>query len=255
MLEDGDYDRGAVNVVQRIGDTIRRPTGPWTPAVHALLAHLESHDFPYAPRPLGLDADGREILGFLPGKAALNPWPPVLRTDAGIVALATMVRAYHTAVQGFVPPPNARWFVPEVAWQPGQIIRHGDWGPWNTIWQEERLVGLIDWDFCEPGTCLEELAQVAWYCVPLRGADRIGGAGFTEMPNLRARLHLLCATYDTTPALVVAALTVLQRKEMLRTTTLAQRGLYPWTHFRARGDVEEFTAEAAWLTAHTAALV
>lgn len=29
--------------VVRIGDTVRRPSGAWTPAVHALLRHLEDH--------------------------------------------------------------------------------------------------------------------------------------------------------------------------------------------------------------------
>ena len=38
--------------VVRIGDTVRRPAGPWTPAVHALLGHLHATGFPGAPRPL-----------------------------------------------------------------------------------------------------------------------------------------------------------------------------------------------------------
>jgi hypothetical protein len=33
---DGGNAGGAV----RVGDTVRRTAGPWTPAVHALLAHL-----------------------------------------------------------------------------------------------------------------------------------------------------------------------------------------------------------------------
>jgi hypothetical protein len=55
---DGGNTGGAV----RIGDTVRRTAGAWTPAVHALLAHLESKGFPGAPRPRGLDESGREIL-------------------------------------------------------------------------------------------------------------------------------------------------------------------------------------------------
>jgi hypothetical protein len=29
------------NGVVCVGDTVRRPSGPWTPAVHALLTHVE----------------------------------------------------------------------------------------------------------------------------------------------------------------------------------------------------------------------
>ena len=39
----------------RVGDTVRRPAGPWTPAVDALLRHLEDVGFPGAPRALGRD--------------------------------------------------------------------------------------------------------------------------------------------------------------------------------------------------------
>src|SRR5262249_49783642 len=42
-------------------DTVRRPAGPWTPAVHALLTHLHAAGFHGAPRPLGIDEHGREI--------------------------------------------------------------------------------------------------------------------------------------------------------------------------------------------------
>ncbi|HKW77884.1 MAG TPA: aminoglycoside phosphotransferase family protein, partial [Candidatus Limnocylindria bacterium] len=52
----------------RVGDTVRRRTGPWTPAVHALLRHLEKRGFP-APRVRGIDERGREILGYIEGEA------------------------------------------------------------------------------------------------------------------------------------------------------------------------------------------
>ena len=52
--------------VVRVGDTVRRPAGPWTPAVHALLNHLHAVGFPGAPRAHGLDDQGREVLDFVP---------------------------------------------------------------------------------------------------------------------------------------------------------------------------------------------
>src|SRR5205814_3427448 len=57
--------------VVRIGATVRRPTGPWTPAVHALLGHLADVGFDGAPRVLGFDDAGREILEYIEGEV---PW-------------------------------------------------------------------------------------------------------------------------------------------------------------------------------------
>jgi hypothetical protein len=43
---------------ERLGDEVHSATGPWTPAVRALLRYLESAGFEAAPRVLGLDEDG-----------------------------------------------------------------------------------------------------------------------------------------------------------------------------------------------------
>jgi hypothetical protein len=58
---DGGRAGGAV----RVGDTVCRASGPWTPAVHALLSHLAGQKFAGSPRPLGTDRQGREMLTFL----------------------------------------------------------------------------------------------------------------------------------------------------------------------------------------------
>ena len=70
---DGGNTGGAV----RDGDTVRRAAGPWTPAVHALLTHLAAKNFPGAPRPLGFDNQGREVLTFIEGETvgSRKPWP------------------------------------------------------------------------------------------------------------------------------------------------------------------------------------
>ena len=53
--------------VVRIGDTVRRTPSEATPAVHDLLRHLEAKGFDGAPRALGFDEHGREVLSFIDG--------------------------------------------------------------------------------------------------------------------------------------------------------------------------------------------
>ena len=52
---------GDLNLVVRVGDSVRRPLGSWSSAVHALLRHFELVGFDGAPRFLGIDDQGREI--------------------------------------------------------------------------------------------------------------------------------------------------------------------------------------------------
>ena len=51
--------------VLRIGDHVHRPAGSWTPAVRALLRHLEAVGSRYAPRAVGTDDHGRAGVGTL----------------------------------------------------------------------------------------------------------------------------------------------------------------------------------------------
>jgi hypothetical protein len=153
-LTGGNVSAGVV----RVGDTVRRPAGPWTPAVHALLEHLHSVGFRGAPRPLGLDERGREVLEFIPGDV---PWPgriDLLEPDAAVVAVGRLVRGFHDAVAGFAPPPEAVWRVLIPA-DGAEIIAHHDLAPWNLVagprW------AFIDWDTAAPGTRLWDLAYTA----------------------------------------------------------------------------------------------
>ncbi|MFB7633573.1 hypothetical protein ACFC0M_21895 [Streptomyces sp. NPDC056149] len=132
-----------MTVVRRVGGTIRRPVGAWTPAVHGLLTHLESVGFTRAPRVLGTEGTD-EVLSLLHGEPAFTPWPATLRSTAGIGELGIWLRDYHDAVRDFCPPADAHWQGQECEWRPGMIIRHGDLGPWNSTWSGDRLSGFID---------------------------------------------------------------------------------------------------------------
>jgi len=130
----------------------------------------------------------------------------------------------------------------------GQIIRHGDLGPWNTLWQGDRLTGLIDWDFAEPGLPLTDLAQLALYWVPLRGEEHWREAGFPDRPEFAHRLSVLCDAYGSfTATEVVFAIEQLQQTSIDEIAERAALGLYPWTMFRDKGEIERTRFEIEWL--------
>ncbi|MFI0242308.1 phosphotransferase [Streptomyces sp. NPDC016845] len=254
MIEDGSADRGSVMTVRRIGATIRRPTGAWTPAVHALLSHLEAVGFSRAPRALGTDgADA--VLSLLYGEPAFTPWPEALRSSHGVGELGRWLRCYHDAVRTFRPPPDAYWQGQEEEWRPGMVIRHGDLGPWNSIWNGGRLAGFIDWDFAAPGHAVDDVAQLAWYAVPLRPLEQQRRASVTGSSTLRARLDVLCAAYGERPRAVIEALDALQSREAARIERLGRQGTEPWATFLARGDASEMLAEQCWIRSEGDALL
>src|SRR5207245_2859525 len=88
--------------VMRVGATVRRPVGPWTPAVHALLNHLHAVGFDGAPRVLGLDDAGREILEYIPGEVAWDErHHQLLGADQAVQQAGALLRRFHDAVADF----------------------------------------------------------------------------------------------------------------------------------------------------------
>ena len=84
---------GNISTASKVGDTVRRGTGPWTPAVHALLRHLERVGFDGAPRVLGTDERGREILSYVPGVTPDRASPEAV-TEQTLAEVGRLLRRY-----------------------------------------------------------------------------------------------------------------------------------------------------------------
>jgi len=88
---------------------VRRRTGPWAPAVHALLGHLAPR-VPHIPRFLGFDEQGREVLSYLPGQVTNTDTSTSVLTPGQITGLTRWTRDFHSAVAGFSHPGAWRFF-------------------------------------------------------------------------------------------------------------------------------------------------
>jgi Phosphotransferase enzyme family len=239
---------GFVNDVFRVASTVRRTAGPWTAAVHAVLRHLEAVGFVESPRVLGIDDRGREVLTFIEGETlGWSDWPEVMLGGDGIAQLGKLLRRFHEAVRGFRPPEGARWRNP-LAPQDGEVIRHGDFSPFNSVWHADRLVGLIDWDFAQPGDAISDLAYLAWYAVPLADDRRVREYGFADGMDRSQRLRALCTSYGGHgPREVVAEAIRIIDLERVQTEELARRGIQPWVRFATDGNPAAFVAAATWI--------
>lgn len=190
---------GHMTKVVRLGGTVRRDTGPWTPAVHSLLRHLEHVGFDGTPRLLGTDHEGREILTYIDGDAGFFSADRVVPTDLWsnrtLIGAAAMLRRYHDATVGLVLPAGVQWHRVESSSSPGEVICHNDFAPYNCIFRNGDLVGVIDFDSAAPGSRLWDLAYAAYTFVPLYCDDNCRAVGLVEPPNRGHRLRLFCDSY------------------------------------------------------------
>jgi hypothetical protein len=245
-LSGGNISAGVV----RVGDTVRRPTGPWTPTVHALLRHLAARGFTGAPRVHGIDEQGREILEFIDG---VVPWPDhhheLLGSLDAVARVGTLLRAFHDAVTDFVPGSDAVWQFPEMApdAEPyvddrGVIVCHNDPAAWNLVVASDR-VAFIDWDVIGWRPPIWDVAYCAIGCVPI-SPNPTPSDWPTPVPTLD-RLRALADGYglsdtDRTrlPEVIVARIT--SSYEHLKRRAAA--GIAPWDEMWRNGHGDAWAA-------------
>jgi hypothetical protein len=181
--------------VVRIGDTVHRPARPWTPAVHAVLHHLEQAGFDGSPRVQGFDEQGREILTYLDGETTGEPpWPAWVTSEAALTGVARWLRRLHDATAAFVPPEGVTWFAGQT-WRPGLVIGHHDAGPFNAVWRDGAVVGFVDWDTAGPSSRELDLAYAALFWVPLLTPGAAWPHSAAHAGDRARRLHVFLDAY------------------------------------------------------------
>ena len=121
-----------------------------------LLRHLEARGFAGAPKSLGSDSSGRDILTYLPGDV-----PPDLGnfSTAQIEAGARLLRALHDASLGLE------------GLGPREVVCHGDASPCNCVFRDGLPYAFIDFDAAHVGDRREDIGYAAWLWLDIGNAD------------------------------------------------------------------------------------
>jgi len=180
---------GNSNDVVKIGGTVHRTAGPWTPSVHRLLRTLRDHGITEVPEPLGFDDLGREVVSYLPGAVANYPLPDWLWSQEALADAARLLRKIHDAGT-HLPPDGETWQLP--AHTPAETICHNDFAPYNMVFREGAPVGVIDFDTASPGPRIWDLAYLAYRMVPF---VQDAGPGAPNHDEHLPRLDALLAAY------------------------------------------------------------
>jgi Phosphotransferase enzyme family len=245
--EESALDGGSMTRVVRVGDSVRRPTGRWSRAVHTLLRHLEEVRFDGAPRILGIDDEGREVLSYLPTE---RTWP---YSEEALIQAGHLIRRLHDALASFVPPAGAVWRYPASGRHTGPDSRvgHNDLGPNNTVFAGGRPYGFIDWDLAGPAGPLDDLALAAINFTPLRPDRFCQGVGFSEPPDRPARLRIFCAAYGLEePLALLDAIEAFQQESLREIREDGVRGVSPYATFLANDEDRFVEWDLEWFRAN-----
>jgi Ser/Thr protein kinase RdoA (MazF antagonist) len=245
--------------VQRVGDTVRRPRQRWSPAVHAALLHLRGAGLTEAPAPLGVDEDGRDVLEWIPGDPGRG-WENVV-PDAGLAAMARLLRRLHDASRGFVLPEPLAW-ADVTAPRSAEVVCHGDFGPWNIAWRNGAPVGVFDWDMAYAGDPMDDVAYALDYVAPFRTDElAVEWLGYPRPPDRAARIRVFweaysgeAATPDRVEQLVDA---VIARQQRVRevATRLGREGVEPQATWLREGRERIWDEQQEWARANRARIL
>ena len=246
----------------RVGDTVRRMTGSSGGVVRELLDHLEAVGFDGAPRHLGTDEQGREVLSYIAGDVPLPPYPAWAMTDQARADLGGLVRRLHDATAAFTPAPDAGWATdwsdPTVdAATPRVVICHNDLFPENVVFRDGRVVALIDFAMAAPGRRLWDLAIVAEMWAPLGDPARRDNHP-ADLDGIR-RLGILARAYGLDPDRAAELIDVLIQERAHSVANIHAEiaaGNESWVrNWAAAGGDERAAADDAWIAANRDALV
>ncbi len=247
-MDEVELQAGPYRPVHRVGDTVRRRPGWWTDAVHHLLRHLEDVGFELSPRVLGFDEQGREVLSYLDGASGRTTWGLIVDDD-GLAAFALALRRYHDAVASYRPPDDLEWAYGALPLGDGQIICHGDFGPWNLVWRGAEPVGILDWDLAYPGPPLDDVAYALLYSAPIRDDDHaMRWQAFTEPPDRVHRIRVFAEAYGIATDGLADAVVARRWLTSQHSRVLKAGGLVaPWT---TTASIEENDRLAEWAEAN-----
>ncbi|TCI39335.1 aminoglycoside phosphotransferase family protein [Exiguobacterium sp. SH4S7] len=155
---------GNVSNVHKKGNHVYRTQKEGSGRVHQLLKHLEVKGVEGVPRFVGVDERGREILTYLVGETADYPLKEYMWSNEALQDAARLMRRLHDATVDFE---WASWEPLDNTPKPLEVICHNDFAVYNTIFDKEKVAGIIDFDLAAPGPRAWDIVYALYTFIPL----------------------------------------------------------------------------------------
>lgn len=209
--------------IVRVGQTVRRYPGPNNAFAHKLLNHLEQVGFAGAPRFLGTDDQGRDMLTYLDGEVFHGVGD--IWSETQLKQIMMLLRAFHAATSGT-----------ELAGTE-EVVCHNDFASHNVVFRDSVPFAVIDFDTAAPGPRIRDISYALWCWLDLSRSSRPIG-------ETADRMRLMCDAYGLVDRSMILEEITKRQVEVQRQHALA-------------GRLERAKAidnHMAWLGQHKAAL-
>lgn len=186
---------GRTGQIWRDGNTVIRPSGPWTPTVHRFLRHLQIHGFSGAPKPVEI-TENQEVVSYVDGRVCEDLGDRVVGSERMLRSAGTLLRKFHSASHGFLETDREvqTWMLPPQ--EPHEVVCHGDFAPYNIATAGDTAVGIIDFDTAHPAPAIWDVAYAVYRWAPLSDPAN-HGLVFGIDEQLR-RANIFCEAYGAT---------------------------------------------------------
>ena len=138
------------------GKYVYRPKPFNATDIHQFLNFLSQKGSSVTPKVMGVSGE-EEILSFMPG-IVYNELPESLRTDEMIKSAAKLLKNFHVLSRDYMSQLDGseQWLLSPK--EPMELLCHGDFAPYNVTIENNKALGIIDFDTLHPGYAMWDIA-------------------------------------------------------------------------------------------------
>ena len=164
---------GNMNSPFRKNQMIYKDATQASQTIHELLTYVRARGVTWVPESKGINPEGKHVLTYLEGEVP-HDTPEWLWEEATLTEAAIKLRQWHDASVGFESK-NGGWLLKNDEEQ--EVICHNDFAPYNCVFRDKHLIGVIDFDVCSPGSRIWDIAYTVYRFVPLFPIEDIESYG------------------------------------------------------------------------------
>lgn len=166
-----------------------------TPTIHHFLVHMKSKGLNWLPIS-AIDLNMKKhVLSYIDGEVP-HDMPSWIWNEDILKEVALMMMHWHEASLNFYDN-EPIWYMENN--EVHEVICHNDFAPYNCVFDNAHLVGVIDFDVCSPGSRIWDLAYAAYRFIPLLpvgSVEEFSEVSPFDISEMKKRVNILLDSYN-----------------------------------------------------------